>query len=195
MSRVIVGGLDIETTGLDQPEGHRIIELAVILHDLDTQKEIGRYETRINPERGIDAKAQEVHGIAYEDLVDKPLWTAIAPKVGKLLSHCHYVVAHNGVGFDMPFLFGELIRVGEPLPSMGVIDTMLQGRWATPDGAVPNLGALAFASNVPYDKSKAHAATYDVEVMLACFFKHYPKFFQLPTAPYQYQLPVKEKKK
>ena len=196
---MIIAGLDIETTGLSQVDGHRIIEIAVILYRHDpvsgTSEKVGSFEQRLNPERGIDAKAQEIHGISSDDLIGKPKWEEVAPKLAKLLSMCHYVVMHNGIGFDAPFLIGEFIRVGEVCPPMFVVDTMLDGRWATPDGAIPNLGALCFASGVDYDKSKAHGASYDVEVMMQCFFKQWPLgFFSLPTQPYQYA-PGKEKRK
>lgn len=196
MSRIIVGGADIETTGLNQAEGHRIIEVALVLYDLNTQERLGSYETRINPERSIDAKAQEIHGISTDDLIGKPKWEEVAPKLSTLLSKCDYIVAHNGVGFDAPFILAELLRAGVSLPPMFVVDTLLQGRWATPDGAIPNLGALCWASDVDYDKTKAHGATYDVEVMMECFFKQYPKgYFQLPTEPYRFVAPkLKEKK-
>lgn len=196
MARRLVAGLDTETTGLSQVDGHRLVEVAVVIYDLDTEKELGRFETRINPERGIDPKAQAIHGIGYDDLIGQPTWGAIAPKLAALLSRCQYVVAHNGEGFDMPFVWGELIRVGAPLPDVRVIDTMLQGRWATPDGAVPNLGAMCFACGVEYDKSKAHGATYDVEVMMNCFFSQYKRgYFTLPTEPFRYVMPTPKKDK
>lgn len=194
MTRTIVGGLDFETTGLSQPDGHRIIEAALILYDLNTGDKLGQYTTRLNPERGIDPKAEAVHHISYDSLIGKPTWDVVAPKLNSLVSRCEYLVAHNGIGFDAPFLFGELIRVGEVLPSVRIIDTMVQGRWATPDGAVPNLQALCFASGVPYDTALAHGALYDVQVMMDCFFKHIKTgFFTLPTETYRYTVPKGKK--
>jgi DNA polymerase-3 subunit epsilon len=190
-----VGGLDLETTGLDQAAGHRIVEVALVIYDQGSAKELGRYSTRINPQRGIDPKAEAVHKISFDSLIGKPLWEEVAPKLSKLVSACDLIVAHNGVGFDAPFLWGEFLRVGTAMPKVGIVDTMLQGRWATPDGAIPNLQALCFACGVPYDKDKAHGATYDVEVMMNCYFKFRDRgFFPIPFEPYQYTLP-KEKKK
>lgn len=194
--KTLVAGLDLETTGLDQPEGHRIIEIALSIYDLDTQAHVGKFETRINPQRPIDPAAQEVHGISFDMLTHAPLWSAVAPKVSAILARCRYVVAHNGIGFDLPFLYGELIREGCALPEVYVIDTMLQARWATPDGSLPNLGALAFACGVPYDSDKAHAALYDVDVMMSSFFSQFKRgFFQLPTEPYRYTVPKPRKAK
>lgn len=186
--RRLVAGFDIETTGLEQAEGHRIIEVALAVHDLDTGARVGQYVTRVNPQRGIDPKAQEVHGISFEELAHEPTWEAVAPKVHAVLARCQYMVAHNGEEFDAPFLAGELLRVGLAMPELAVVDTMLQARWATADGSLPNLGALCFACGVPYDKSKAHAALYDVETMMACFFGQFRRgFFQLPTRAFEYR--------
>ena len=195
MSKIIVAGLDLETTGIDQTEGHRIIELALAFHDLNTGARIGHYEARINPQRSIDPAAQAVHGISFDQLVDKPVWEGVAPKVCQLLARTNYIVAHNGEGFDMPFLYGELLRAGQALPKVGVIDTMLQARWATADGALPSLKALCFACGVEYDPSKAHAALYDVDVMMQSFFSQLSKgFFSLPTSEYIYKVPTPKKK-
>jgi len=192
MTRRILAGFDTETTGLEQEKGHRFIEVAAILCDLDTGERLGKFVQRINPQRPIDADATAVHGIKFEDLVHCPTWEEVGPKLSALLSRCHYVVAHNGIGFDAPFVLRELLRIGAPLPELRIVDTMLQGRWATPDGMVPNLGTLCFACDVPYDPEAAHAADYDVEVMLACFFKQFPRgFFTLPNEPYR--LPTSEK--
>lgn len=194
MTRRIAAGFDTETTGLKQEEGHRIIEVAMVLRDLDTGDKLGKFVQRINPQRPIDPAAQEVHGISYDELVGCPTWEEVAPKLGALMQRTPYIVAHNGEGFDMPFVFREFLRVGVPLPQVAVVDTMLQGRWATPDGSVPNLGALCFACGVPYDKEQAHGAEYDVEVMLDCFFRQLPRgFFTLPEK--HFVLPPLETKK
>lgn len=194
--RILGAGLDIETTGLEQTEGHRIIEIALSVYDLSTAAKVGQYLTRVNPQRGIDPKAQEVHGITFEELAAEPLWDVVAPKVHAILARCKYVVAHNGEVFDVPFIAGELMRVGLPMPELGVVDTMVQARWATADGALPNLGALCFACGVDYDKSKAHSALYDVDVMMQCFFRQFSRgFFHLPAEPYRYTVPKPRKEK
>ena len=190
---MLIAGLDIETTGLSQVDGHLIIEVAVKVYELESCAVKGQYTMRINPQRGIDAKAQEVHGISYDMLVGKPLWEDVAPKLSKLLSHCQYVVAHNGEGFDLPFIWGEFLRVGVSPPEVRVLDTMLNARWATPDGSVPRLSALCFACGVPYDEARAHGAAYDVDVMMACVFSQIDRgFFQLPKELYRYSLPKRK---
>lgn len=175
-------GVDIESTGLDWTKGHRIIEIAIIVYNLTTQAEMGRYVQRINPERPIDPKAQEVHGISFDDVAHCPTWDEVGPKVSKLLSRIPVAVAHNGEGFDIPFINSELARIGQPVFAGQLVDTLLQGRWATPNGKIPNLGELCFACGVDYDPTAAHAADYDVERMMACYFAVAPKgFFTIPA--------------
>lgn len=183
---MIVGGLDLETTGLEQEKGHRIVEFAILLYLLDetTGKHSfkGKYVQRINPQRPIDPGAYAVHGISYEDVSMCPTWDEVAPKVVKLMGACDVVVAHNGDGFDLPFIAAELLRIGQPIPDVESVDTMLQGRWATPNGKMPNLGEFCFATGVSYDKEMAHAAEYDVQVMLEGFFlAHREGFIKLPS--------------
>ena len=70
-TRLVV--LDTETTGLDEKAGHRVIELgAVAISDRKHNDE--QFHSYLNPERGIDAGALEVHGITESFLADKPLF-------------------------------------------------------------------------------------------------------------------------
>lgn len=173
-------GLDTETTGLKQEDGHRIIEIAFLTYDLPTRKLEDVWIQRIDPERPIDAKAQEVHGIAYTDLVGCPKWDDIAAEVAARMSKADLLIAHN-MGFDGPFIGGELIRVGQKVPDVHALCTMENARWACPDGKLPRLGELCFALGVDYDTSKAHGAEYDVQVMMECFFRgHARHFYRLP---------------
>lgn len=174
---MIITGLDIETTGLEQEKGHRIIEVAASLYDLDTERLLGNFVQRINPQRSIDPKAQAVHHISFSDLALAPLWEEVAPKLAKIMDKSDLIVAHNGKGFDLPFICNELVRIGHRVPNVKVLDTMLDGRWATPMGKVPNLGELCFACGVDYDPAKAHGALYDVGVMMQSFFHAYKKGF------------------
>lgn len=165
----IFAGLDTETTGLTWGD-HRFVEVYVGLwNDAGVQK--FAYETRIDPQRQIAADAQRVHGISIQDLVGKPTFETVAPVLAKVLGKADYYVAHNGVGFDIPFLQYEFERVGVEMPVRPVIDTMLEGIWSTPNGKKPNLGELCFACDENYETALAHAAAYDVGMMMGCFFK------------------------
>ncbi|MDP9155330.1 MAG: 3'-5' exonuclease [Pseudomonadota bacterium] len=166
----IIVGLDLETTGLDQSAGHRIIEVAAVLHDLETTAFLGKYVQRINPQRPIDADAQRVHGITFDMLAAEPTWEQVAAKVHRILTAARYMGGHNVRGFDWPFLTGEFQRIGMSVPDLELIDTMEEGRWATPLGKLPNLGELCFATGVAYDPTQAHGAEYDITVNMQAYF-------------------------
>lgn len=173
-------GFDIETTGLDQPKGHRIIEVAMLHYDLASRKLIDKFVQRIDPERAIDPKAQEVHGISYKELLGQPKWEDVAPEISTRLDGSDVAIIHNAA-FDMPFVGLELARVGLPVPKCHAFCTMENGRWSTFDGKAPKLMELCFALGVKYDPSKAHAAEYDVEVMMECLWRGMDRgFFTLP---------------
>ena len=176
---MIITGVDIETTGLEFSE-HRIIEIYIGHWSMESRKLVGEYVTRIDPKRSITEKSQRVHGISLADLMGMPDWETVAPIAHRELHRGDFLVAHNGIGFDFEFLDSEFQRVRLPRLAKPKIDTMLQANWATPNGKSPNLGELAFACEVPYDASRAHAADYDVKVMMECFFKGYDwGFFKL----------------
>lgn len=167
---ILVTGFDTETTGLSAEKGDKIIEIAALTYDFATQKLVDRYVQRVDPERAISAGAQEIHGIAYSDLVGMPKFRDIARDVEKRFSDSHLVIAHN-IAFDLEFLIAEFTECGIAIPDVDGWDTMSESRWACPDGKYPRLGELCFALNVPYDAAAAHSASYDVEVMMACFFE------------------------
>lgn len=176
----IILGADTETTGLEQSDGHRIIEIALLAYDFKSRKCVDRYVQRIDPERSISTSAQDVHGISYTELVGMPKWGAVAPEVHKRMNAAQIMVAHN-MGFDGPFIGAELLRVGLSLPNITPFCTMEQGRWSTFDGKFPKLGELCFALGVDYDPAKAHGASYDVEVMMECFFRGLDRgFYRIP---------------
>lgn len=178
---VLIGGLDIETTGLSQEDGHRIVEFGISLYDAETREHKGALVQRINPERSIQAEAQRVHGISYEELIDEPKWSEVASKIARVIGSCKYIVAHNGLGFDLPFVRNELMRVGVAMPEVILIDTMLDARWATPMGKLPSLKELCFSLEVDYDEKLAHSARYDIDTMMQCFWRGLDLgFFKLP---------------
>lgn len=178
----LVGGLDIESTGLDYKNGHRIIELALSIYDLETKERVVGVTKRFNPRRTIDTKAQAVHGISLEMLAAEPLFEDEAPALAELLTRCDYIVAHNGESFDGPFTKAEFRLAGITLPDLPIFDTMLEALWATEDGKRPRLQELAFALGYVYDSSKAHSALYDTDLMMQCFFTARERYgyFKLP---------------
>lgn len=177
---VNVAVVDTETTGLDVNKGHTFVEVGILTYNLQSRKLIDRYVQRINPMRSIDAKAQEVHGISFNDVSHCPTWQDVAPTVWSRLDAADFLVVHNA-DFDIPFIGLELLRVGLTIPDLHTVCTMKEGRWATPLGKNPNLGELCFALGVDYDPSRAHSAEYDISVTAQCYFKGLERgFYKVP---------------
>lgn len=165
---------DIETTGLKQEDGHRIIEIALSVWAVDTatgdRRRLSKpYIQRIKPDRAIDPGAEAVHKISLAMLRGSPDWKTVAPVVSKIIQKTDLFVAHNAQ-FDAPFLALELVRAGLPMPTFDVYCTMDNGRKATAMGKVPNLGELAYACGIDYDSEEAHSALYDTEILEKCYW-------------------------
>lgn len=165
---------DIETTGISQADGHKIIEVALSCWGYNTvtgdKRKLGKpYIQRINPGRAIDPGAEAVHKISLAMLRGKPNWKTVAPIVANILSKTDIFIAHN-VQFDGPFLALELIDAGHGMPVFDTYCTMDNGRKATGMGKVPNLGELAYACGIEYDADEAHSALYDCELLEKCYW-------------------------
>lgn len=179
---MILAGSDTETTGLAYGD-HRFVEVYVGLWDSESRSKIEDFCSKVDPQRSIPPDASRIHGIFAADLVGAPQWKDVAPPFRKMLEQADVHIGHNWDGFDLPFINYELKRIGLPALTKPAMDTMLLGRCSTAMGAIPNLGALCWAFNVPYDTAKAHAAEYDVMVMMQCVFKGIDwGRFELPVA-------------
>lgn len=168
-----IAGIDTETTGLDPEKGHELIEIGINMFDWtpgNPAKKIGfTWIQRIHTKRPIDPAAEAVHKISKEMLVGQPTFKEVAPTLIKLLKAADLLVAHN-MEFDSGFVAHQLLKSGFEVPNPEVFCTMEEGRSTTPMGNVPNLGALCWAFDVDYDPSVAHAADYDIDKTMECFF-------------------------
>lgn len=179
---MLIAGIDIETTGFE-PAEHRMVEIYIGLWDLATERQLFTWGQRIDPQRSITPGAQKAHGISILDLVGSPTWDTVGPKVEVILKKADFFVAHNGASFDLPFINSELRRIGLNPVDRPLIDT-IEARWASPVGKSPTLQEVCFACDVPYDPELAHAAEYDVQVMMAAFFRGLRwKHYSLPSPP------------
>jgi DNA polymerase III subunit epsilon len=156
--------LDTETTGLYPDQGHRIIEIAAveIFNRRPTQRHFHVY---INPEREIDAGAQEVHGISLEFLQDKPLFAQVADEFIAFVRGAELII-HNAP-FDMGFLNMELARLGlDKLETAvsGIIDTLKMAKESRP-GQRNNLDALCRHFGIDNSKRTLHGALLDAELL------------------------------
>lgn len=160
--------LDSETTGKLDPL-HRIIELSMRLVNFETEEEIKNILWRFNPQRNIDAKAFEVHGISLEELKTKPTIDKHLHEIAKVLKQCALVVAHNGDSFDFLFLKMEFERNNVEFPEIKTFDTMVNGTFATDLGKAPSLSELCWCLDVDYDPDEAHSGDYDTAVLRDAF--------------------------
>ena len=130
--------LDIETSGLDFKDGHRIIEIGCV--ELN-QKEVGSHFHRyINPLKTLTEENIKIHGITNEFLQDKPLFEDVAEEFLNFIKDSS-IIAHNA-NFDIGFLNHELEKLSKPqIDKDRVVDTVVIARNRFP-GQQVNLDAL-----------------------------------------------------
>ena len=130
--------LDIETSGLDYKEGHRVIEIGCI--ELN-RKEVGAHFHRyINPLKTLTEENMNIHGITNEFLEDKPLFEDVADDFLSFIQES-FIIAHNA-NFDVGFLNHELEKISKPtIDKDRVVDTVVIARNRFP-GQQVNLDAL-----------------------------------------------------
>ena len=130
--------LDIETSGLDYKDGHRVIEIGCI--ELN-RKEVGSHFHRyINPLKTLTEENMNIHGITNEFLEDKPLFEDVADDFLSFIQDS-FIIAHNA-NFDVGFLNHELEKISKPtIDKDRVVDTVVIARNRFP-GQQVNLDAL-----------------------------------------------------
>ncbi|HEV2213091.1 MAG TPA: exonuclease domain-containing protein, partial [Gammaproteobacteria bacterium] len=110
--------LDTETTGLEIADKHRIIEIGCI-EILDRRITRSYYHQYLNPERKIDAGAEEVHGISNEELTNKPRFAEIAADFLGFVSGAELII-HNAA-FDVGFINHELELMHNPVADIASV--------------------------------------------------------------------------
>ena len=153
--------LDTETTGLDPKFGHRLVELAAV--EMRSRRLTGsRFHRYLNPEREIDGKAQEIHGLSLEFLEDKPKFRDVAPEFLDFVSGAELII-HNAP-FDLSFLNMELGLLDLPALDLPVIDTLVLAKELHP-GKRNNLDALCERYAVNNSRRILHGALLDAELL------------------------------
>lgn len=102
---------DLETTGINVSKD-RIVEIAILKIYPDGEKESRTW--LVNPECPIPPETTAVHGISDEDVIDKPTFKELAPKVVNMLEGSD-VAGFNSNRFDIPLLAEELLRAEQDL--------------------------------------------------------------------------------
>ena len=114
--------LDTETTGLDHEHGHRIVEIGAI--ELENHVPTGnQLHYYLNPERLSDLKAEQIHGLTHEFLINQPKFIDIVDDFINFIDNSKLII-HNA-SFDIGFINAELKRCNmTQLDDNVVIDTL-----------------------------------------------------------------------
>jgi DNA polymerase III subunit epsilon len=97
---------DLETTGTNVGSD-RIVEIAVLKVHPNGEREL--LTQRVNPTIPIPAQSSAIHGIFDKDVLDKPTFKQIAPKLCLFLENCD-LAGYNSNKFDVPLLVEEFLR-------------------------------------------------------------------------------------
>ena len=159
--------IDIETTGLDYKDGHKIIEIACIeLKNLIPTGKI--FQIYINPERSV-GKSEEIHGIKDNFLFDKKIFKEEIPNFLKFIKNDPLIV-HNGIYFDIPFLNYELKKNNLNIIKNKIIDTLVISRKKFP-GSPANLDALCRRFDIDLSIRKKHGALIDTKLLAKVYLE------------------------
>src|SRR5215470_11059841 len=154
--------LDVETTGLDPIQGHRIVELGCIelLNRIPTGSTFHAY---LNPDRDMPAEAFAVHGLSTEFLKQHKRFIEVADEFLAFIGDAPLVI-HNA-GFDHGFLCAELKRAERILIARErLVDTLLLARRKHPAG--PNrLDDLCARYGIDSSRRTKHGALLDAEIL------------------------------
>lgn len=164
---------DLETTGFKFSEGHRIVEIGGV--EMVNGAVTGRnFHTYVNPERDMPMGAYQVHGLSEEFLRDKPVFTdqSVATAFLDFIGEAQ-LVAHNGIGFDLPFLNAELKAAGlRTLDKDNIVDTLHLARRKFP-GAPASLDALCsrFGIDTSTRERDGHGALLDSKLLATVYIE------------------------
>lgn len=101
--------VDVETTG-GRGEQHRVTEIGAV--KVQNGKITDRFQTLLNPERGIPAAISRLTGITPAMVAKAPAFSQIADSFRSFMGDAIFV-AHN-VEFDYGFISREFQRLGQP---------------------------------------------------------------------------------
>ncbi len=157
--------LDTETTGLETSDGHRIIEIGAI-EIVNRQVTDRYYHQYLNPERDIDAGAEEVHGISLKSLQDKPKFHDVCEEFLNFIRDGELII-HNAA-FDVGFLNYELKCLDHNIKDIHeickVTDTLKEARKMHP-GQRNSLDALCKRYEIDNSHRELHGALLDAQIL------------------------------
>jgi DNA polymerase-3 subunit epsilon len=157
--------LDTETTGLEVEQQHRVIEIGCV--ELFNRRLTGRsFHRYLNPERDIDEGAQQVHGLARDQLAKEPTFAQIHAEFLEFVRDAELII-HNAP-FDIAFLNSEFGRLdseaGEITDFCRVLDTLALARQMHP-GQRNSLDALCKRYSIDNAHREYHGALLDARIL------------------------------
>lgn len=155
--------MDTETTGFEDKNGDRIVEIGVI--ELVGRKFTGeKLHVYLNPQKTMDDEVIGVHGISNEFVSDKPLFADVAKRVFDFMAGAE-IIAHNA-NFDMRFLDMEFTKAGFDNLSdhVKVTDSLALAKQMYP-GQGNSLNALVKRLDVGKKDRTFHGALLDSEIL------------------------------
>ena len=164
---------DLETTGFKFAQGHRIVEIGAI--ELMNGAVTGRsFHVYVNPERDMPDDAYRVHGLSGPFLADKAVFSdpTVGPAFVDFVDRAQ-LIAHNGIGFDLPFLNAELAAAKLPICDPdNIVDTLHLARRKFP-GAPASLDALCarFGVDTKERERDGHGALLDSRLLAAVYIE------------------------
>ena len=161
--------LDTETTGLEWKKGNRVVEIGCV--ELVERRPTGRtFQCYLNPEREFEPGAQEVTGLTWDFLADKPKFADVVDEFLAFVDGAELVI-HNAA-FDIGFLNAELARLGPQHGCMQtrcrVEDSLELARQRFP-GQRNSLDALCKRLGVDNSHRQLHGALLDAQLLTEAY--------------------------
>lgn len=164
--------LDIETTGFSR-EWDYIIEIAAILIDADTGKDIDSFHEYIKPGRNITPKITELTRITNAQVANCRSEQAVLMDFTEwmTLSKPNIIIGHNCNAFDLNFIQARCNKAGiQWNKPTNTIDTLSLARKMNKEGVIKTENnkqtTLAEYYNIKYD---AHSAIEDVKALIKIY--------------------------
>jgi len=160
--------LDTETTGFSPETGDKIVEIGVVelINHIPTGNYFHKY---LNPQRSMPDSAFKVHGLSYDFLKNKPLFSDIADEFLNFIKS-DQIIIHNAP-FDLSFLNNELFIIGkEGIPTLQVIDSLFLAREKFP-GSPASLDALCRRFSIDNSNRELHGALLDSYILAEVYLE------------------------
>lgn len=176
LPNITLVAFDLETTGLSSVKDE-IIEVGAVKFTfakvggkLDVVEK-GTFESFVRPDRHIPEEATRVNHITDAMVENAPTPAEVFPNFLRFCGQNSVLVAHNGHGFDVPFLKQGLRKAGLSVPKLPTMDSLKVARNLMRDNASFKLGDLAARLaqtgeiSLKLDAAELHRALYDCRVL------------------------------